>query len=81
MRHNSNDALTYFPLISFNLVNQLFHTSICWKWSASCHVCVKWHVGQNQLDHADLNYTPAQPFTCDGPHFVVVCHPGPQLLT
>jgi len=59
--NNFNDThtkLTYFPFSILNTVNLMFYTSFCWKWPASCHVFVKWPVGQKQLDHAALEYLP-----------------------
>jgi len=41
-----------FPLFNLHLVNLLFYTLFCWKWSANSYVFVKWPVGQKQLDHA-----------------------------
>jgi len=32
----------------------MFRTSFFWKWPASCHIFVKWPVGQQQLDRAAL---------------------------
>jgi len=35
-----------FPFIVLNVGNLLFYASIYWKWPASCHIVVKWPVGQ-----------------------------------
>jgi len=35
-----------FPFLVLTVLNLLFYTSFCWKWPASCHVFVKWPVGQ-----------------------------------
>jgi len=40
------DSFTYFPLSILNLVNLLFHALFCWKWPESCHVFVRWPIGQ-----------------------------------
>jgi len=56
--NNFNDALTCLSFFSLNLLNLLFYASFYWKWPASCHVYVKWPVGQKQLDHSGLNQLP-----------------------
>jgi len=48
------------PFLVLNVVNMLFHTSFYWKWPATCHVFVKWPVGEKWLDHAgpELSHCP-----------------------
>jgi len=45
-----------FPFLVLNVVNLLFYISFYWKWRSSCHVFVKWLVGQKQLDHAAIDH-------------------------
>jgi len=49
-----------FPFSLSNLV-KLFHASFYRKWPASCHVFVKWPVGQKKLDHTELNASVNKP--------------------
>ena len=48
-------SLKFFFLV-LNLVNPAVLCIILSTWPASCHVFVKWPVGQKQLDHA-MGYT------------------------
>ena len=54
MTRSLNSPIFTFHL-SISLVNLMFYTTFCWKWTASCHVFVKWPVGQKSLDHAVVN--------------------------
>ena len=38
--------LLIFPFLVLNFASLLFYTTFYWKWPASCHVVVKWPVGQ-----------------------------------
>jgi len=46
-------SLIFFYL-GLNLVNPVFLYIILSTWPVSCHIFVKWPIGQKQLDHAGL---------------------------
>jgi len=47
--NNFNDALTYVLFLVLNLVNPVVLYIILSTWPASCHVFVKWPVGQEAV--------------------------------